>query len=1203
MITYNLKNWERNRETVKTLCKEEEPDVMMLQETWISQTQASEIDNGIPNYRAVVTSSDYEMTMSKRLEGGIIRQGTALVYENSMAPSTQELPSPSHRISAIRHKDTFDLLFVCVYLPSSNHNIEEWEKELNTLENFITGHRTEETEIVIAGDVNVDGKPTARNRRYFDMIWRLNLEEVRPEEPTFFNVGCAESEGNTLDVMIKSKNVEIISTKVWGEDKETGECTLVENTSDHYPVSWKIKIRKTVLQEERKKQTREEDHYLTKRRRPNWLKTNLHRYKHLVMTYSRIWEEILSDMDVPGKLRILGELIADAALRSQLPNEKKKKEENEAKMESEELERLKRSKVKTCHKMSKERRKKEGTKSTEYKKLCEEKNLVNKNIADENKRLWNKKTEEEQLDFVSTFRGGDPQVIYRRLKKLLGKKINGLPKELVYNGEIYRNSQVAEGFVRWSEDTSCDERWSRLGDYIQHKIDQSVIITSILDTVNKDRIKDLTTEEMTELMKELPRGKAGDLQGLQVEHLLHLPEAVKDIVTKTVNELTDNLEEYSDTLLNCRLGQMLHKGKGRDKSVCCSYRRISYGSIFQKLVDQLLSSHIFKVIKQKQCKRQFGFTAGINIFQCVILREMMIADAEENGKPLYCLAADVSNAFSRTQRQNQLLELERAGEFSKLLQYSKATYTNTNTLLKTKEGFSRLFGESLGSAQGAKKSASDYKSMSNPLISMLVESGLGYELLSEDSDNKYMNEGLADQIRRIPIILVADDSMAFANSEEELKEIAKIYEEYSRQHAVTFCFEKVIVNVYGDKEGLKRLKSEKTLTISGEQPIYAEKSVHLGTLMCEESESTNRLNIESRIKAANKKLFHLLSKLINLKIPISHDIQIKSYSTYIKSTLCVTLQTFPLQERDMKMITDYEKSILRKMFYLRKTSRFQQLYLILGECPAEVKIHRDTFQLFHNIWESRGQTELAKFCLDFLAKDMKRETWPKYIRRLAEWYDITDPEDCLKNPPPDKEVWSNYIAKKIIRWHEENIKRKLNNSSTKKYLNLNERSLTSGPHPICRVSRTKFEIIATNITIQHLLGEYRNNLNKRGNQDKNCPICKEDDIKVRDTTQHNLAGCRKILADGNVIKQLTEVIAKAAAITGIPRHEIIEIYTSDNTTFVQTLLDPYSPNMKEILQLDLISDRSNSELVRQKAENQKDFVRMCQRYVKVCNEV
>ena len=101
--------------------------------------------------------------------------------------------------------------------------------------------------------------------------------------------------------------------------------------------------------------------------------------------------------------------------------------------------------------------------------------------------------------------------------------------------------------------------------------------------------------------------------------------------------------------------------------------------------------------------------------------------------------------------------------------------------------------------------------------------------------------------------------------------------------------------------------------------------------------------------------------------------------------------------------------------------------------------------LFYNIWQTKSRTELAKLCLKFMNTDLGVITWPKYVRELAEQYNITDPEECLRQEPPEQQEWSAYVERKINDFHEMEIKRKLNNANSGEYLNLNaDHSCCSG---------------------------------------------------------------------------------------------------------------------------------------------------------------
>ena len=165
----------------------------------------------------------------------------------------------------------------------------------------------------------------------------------------------------------------------------------------------------------------------------------------------------------------------------------------------------------------------------------------------------------------------------------------------------------------------------------------------------------------------MARGKAQDVNGMAIEHLLYAPEYVKDIAKKFTIYILEDFSRYSTPLMSLSVSNFLYKGKSKPKDLPGSYRKITIGNINQKIVDTHVTPNTGKIAKKAQPSTQYGFTEKTNYLICSILRETLQTYSELNKVILIALTSDMSNAFSRTDRISQIYELILAGEFGKYL--------------------------------------------------------------------------------------------------------------------------------------------------------------------------------------------------------------------------------------------------------------------------------------------------------------------------------------------------------------------------------------------------------------------------------------------------------------------------------------------------------------------------------------------------------
>ena len=87
------------------------------------------------------------------------------------------------------------------------------------------------------------------------------------------------------------------------------------------------------------------------------------------------------------------------------------------------------------------------------------------------------------------------------------------------------------------------------------------------------------------------------------------------------NEMIMDPEKYCDPILSMSTSTYLYKGKGKARDDPSSYRKVSIGSIINKIIDCYLADTVKTLIRNNQTDLQYGFTKGIDYKSCTVLRE------------------------------------------------------------------------------------------------------------------------------------------------------------------------------------------------------------------------------------------------------------------------------------------------------------------------------------------------------------------------------------------------------------------------------------------------------------------------------------------------------------------------------------------------------------------------------------------------------
>ena len=133
-------------------------------------------------------------------------------------------------------------------------------------------------------------------------------------------------------------------------------------------------------------------------------------------------------------------------------------------------------------------------------------------------------------------------------------------------------------------------------------------VEEIQAKAEKRHIKPMEKEVFKKMMMRIPRGKAPDIFNNSVENYLYGGDRVQEAIRTIVNEMVTDYEKYSDPLLSMSVSTYLYKGKNKDRTNPGSYRKVSIGSMVNKLGDCYLEDTIKSLIRDNQSELQFGFT-------------------------------------------------------------------------------------------------------------------------------------------------------------------------------------------------------------------------------------------------------------------------------------------------------------------------------------------------------------------------------------------------------------------------------------------------------------------------------------------------------------------------------------------------------------------------------------------------------------------
>ena len=1044
--------------------------------------------------------------------------GTATLWKQN--PKVQVIPlnTPTYQMSAsrvnVRNKTILNI--GCYFPTTTTDKDQDYENYLAMLGEFIENNTQEDQEMIITADFNIHlqgDKNQSTQRRitaYEDFKQEYNLVETRPTSDTFFSK--ANESQSCLDWILTTKGVTV-------DFVETRKQTEFAHSSDHLPVMIKVKIEceeEMTKQENRVSDTNEN---FTKTRKQDWdNQVNIPMYRKILDYFVMKLPKEVWTMQQKYKSKIMADQINLASLIAKKKPGKKKAAEKKSK----EIIRAEIDLTRLNLLIAKVEKDKENTPRALMMKLKQKRRFYRTVLRKAQKKWSHENIIADNQLITDLITSNSVNKIYEEFKKLNKTKATAGPDFIEVYGKRYNQEEVLRGFEKLTMTRSRNDRILKRDPHYESLKDINDMLR-IVYRFDNSQITPMSDSVFKKLLADLPRKKAEDINNCGLEHIIHASEMVQDKIREMLNGITLDWTEYSDVLFNTVIANMLYKGKNKKRSDPMSYRRISIGSIFQKVLDRYMAEETNRIAKIAQGTSQYGFSKDINFLQLTVLRENVQKMAEETGKMMICLATDISDAFSQTTREAQMYECYKAGESGKVWLYSDATYTETYTVLKDNiKRLGNLIQEMKGSRQGGIKSAPDFKLYYLMLDRLIRTADMGYKI-DEMEDKLYLQ-------------LVADDSMAWVTSPEELQAVVKLFEFYADKYAMQFCFPKTLVNCYGRKADVEKLRNSTNIQIAGNEPNFPEEAVHLGLIQCQENSRTESVNVRARIKKATAKLMNMFGSRFSSKMPMKASVNKLIWNTYIKPTALTGLNALTVTGTDLEELKTFEETILRRMFKVRNKASVFPIYDISGIEPIEATLHKQTFSLFYNFWLN-PQTPASKVNKIILENPQKykKNYWPTHVRELAAKYGIMDPLEILKEPITNKESWKKYVASKVNEYHNKKNKEKIENMKTTTFLVDKKRNkFNKTGRQYLNAVETVEDIKAASIKTLFLMDEYPTRVHDmkfRGTKEssRDCRICLKVGRHEYDNIPHALEFC-SITQEDDIKALWSEITALSSQI-------------------------------------------------------------------------
>ena len=912
---------------------------MGLQETNLRRAMGTDIANKLnPDFSVNINCSDDSAPLSEKISDkaclNFKAKGTASIWDDTSPLQVIPMVTPTYQMSAVKIiYSTVTILAVNCYFPTTGPDKDDdYNTYMDILDEWLEDKKDENDLLFVSGDMNIHlaGAKTQstqkRIERYNDFKAKWLLHQHKPSQDTYFSKSFPDIR-SCLDWALISDGIQLVKMEVITQDK-------FGHSSDHLPVVFKIRVFHEKMLTKKDKIKKKTNKNFKKTKKTQWKDVDEIAYR-AVLEFSA--DIIPYDLDLIPENHLMKVVSDQMSLVAGLVRKKKMFEKPEDNMSEEAIKaeiNLTKVNLMIAAIERKTNRSADDSKALECLIKKRQRRRVILRAAQRNCRRTQELKNMKKME--NLLKSNSVKKIYEELKKMNGKKAATSPDYIEVYGKKYESDEVLDGFEVLTKTRSKNDRITDNDSYYNDLKDMNDTLR-ILFKHDQSFIKPITEDTLLSLLKGLQLGKAEDINNVAVEHILYAGKKIKETVTRCLNGIMRDWSKYSDVIFNTVVANMLYKGKNKKRSDPMSYRRISIGSIFQKIIDRYLTKETNKIAKDAQGPSQYGFTSDLSFLQLTVLRENVQKIAEETGKLMICLASDISDAFSQTTREAQMYECYKAGEKGKVWLYSDATYKETFTVLKDGiKKLGKLIKEEKGSRQGGIKSAPDFKVYYLLLERLIRRADIGYQI-----------DGLDEKLY---LQLVADDSMSWVSSEEELQAVIALFEYYAEKYKMQFCFPKTLINVYGKKEDVDRIRSSKNIKVAGNPPNFPEEAIHLGLTQCQDNSKTEIVNVKKAIRKTTTKLMTMFGNRFASNAPLRMKLNKLMWNTYLKPTLLTGLNALVVKDDSLAELEKFQETVVRRMFKVREKASIQPLLEISGIEPISAALHKQVLSLFYNFW-------------------------------------------------------------------------------------------------------------------------------------------------------------------------------------------------------------------------------------------------------------
>ena len=567
----------------------------------------------------------------------------------------------------------------------------------------------------------------------------------------------------------------------------------------------------------------------------------------------------------------------------------------------------------------------------------------------------------------------------------------------------------------------------------------------------------ISIDEAEMLLKRL-RQDVLDLFSISARHYTAGGQAGLLHFAALLNLLIANVNLTSAEELNSAWAVMLHKGHGKPRSSCRSWRCISTCPLVAKALDLYVADLHQDDWTEAAAPTQFMKKGSSHELASLLLTEAIVYATLTLGIALWVLLLDKQAAFDSVLKEHVIAGAYAAAghKADASLLYLANRLSSRRTYLQFSSTLMGPIHDGRGVEQGGVNSGDQFQVVNTEELVSTQSSGLGLDM-----------GGVS-----VGSVGFADDVALLSPSPHALQSLLNISQSLTASRCMINVKEKTKVLAFAPKHDVSVTywQDVSPLTMNGSPLPLSTEAEHVGVLRS--SSGSNLPSIASRIAGHNKSLYSVIACGMARHHRGNPAASLRVEASYAAPKLFSGLATLCLTPKELEVLSLHHRTTLQRLQRLHPRTPAPAIHLLSGSLPAPALLHQHQFTLLHMVSLLGPDNTLYQHGVYMLHHSVPN-SWFSCLRLTANKYSLPDPLQILVSPPPKIEFKAKVKAAICSFWHA-HLAREAASLPSLCYLRIPFLPLGAGPHPVWWTCGSSASAVrAATVQSKMLSGRYR----------------------------------------------------------------------------------------------------------------------------------